>query len=190
MGDSPVTSHAQNDEPRTISRRRVVRTAATVAWTVPAIQVATAVPAFAASGCCNVSLTGSAHWVDGELNYIDIPVDISNGCNTAVGGLTVTLTVCGLEDITYSGAEYLPSGWTQVGKPNKELEPDGSGCYTLTFLSAQSLAGNSQTHPQFRVKTMAYVGSGSHRPVGTVTAVVSAEGCTSAPTVMTIPEVG
>ena len=78
-----MTSPAQNDEPRTIGRRRVVRTAATLAWTVPAIQLATAVPAFAASGCCNVSLTGSAHWRDDELNYVDIPLDLSNGCNTA-----------------------------------------------------------------------------------------------------------
>jgi hypothetical protein len=185
-----VTSHAQNDEPRTFGRRRVVRTAATLAWTVPAIQLATAVPAFAASGCCNVSLTGSAHWREGELNYIDIPLDISNGCNGAVSGLTVMLTVCGLDQITYSGDEYLPAGWTQIGKPNKTLDPDGSGCYTLTFTTGQTLDGNSTTHPQFTVKTMAYVGTGNQRPAGTITAVVSTAGCTSAPVVITVPQVG
>lgn len=185
-----MTSHAQNQEPRTIGRRRVVRTAATLAWTVPAIQVATAVPAFAVSGCCDVSMTGTAHWRDGELNYIDVPLDISNGCNTAVTGLTVMLTVCGLDDITYDGDEYLPSGWTQLGKPNKELAPDGSGCYTVTFITAQSLAGNSSTQPQFTVKTMAYVGSGDHRPAGTITAVVSTAGCTASPVVINIAQVG
>ena len=185
-----MTSHAQNDEPRTISRRRVVRTAATAAWAVPAIQLATTVPAFAASGCCNVSLTGSAHWRADGLNYIDIPLDLSNGCNTAVTGLTVMLTVCGIEDITYAGSEFLSPGWTQVGKGNKELDPDGSGCYTLTFVSGETLAGGSTTHPQFTVKTMAYIGSGNHRPAGTITAVVSTAGCTSSPIVIDVPQVG
>jgi len=189
MGDPSVTSPAQHEEPRSISRRRVVRTAATAAWAVPAIQLATAVPAFAASGCCNVSVSGSAHWRANGLNYVDIPLDLSNGCNTAVTGLTVTLTVCGLEDITYAG-DTLPTGWTQLGKANKELTPDGSGCYTVTFTTGNSLAGNTSTQPQFTVKTMAYVGSGNHRPAGTITAVVSTAGCTSAPTVISIPKVG
>ena len=93
-----------------------------LAWAVPAIQLATAVPAFAASGCCNVSVAGSAHWRANGLNYIDIPLDLSNGCNTAVTGLTVTLTICGIKDITYSG-DTLPTGWTQLGKANKDLDP-------------------------------------------------------------------
>jgi len=125
---------------------------------VPAIQVATAVPAFAVSGCCDLTLTGSAHWRTGDLNYIDIPLDISNGCNGAVTGLTVTLTICGIKDITYLGTDVLPTGWTQLGKANKKLDPDGNGCYTVTFVTAQSLGGHSATHPQFAVKTQAYVG--------------------------------
>lgn len=185
-----MTSHAQNEEPRTISRRRIVRTAATAAWAVPAIQLATAVPAFAASGCCDVSMTGTAHWRTGELNYVDIPVDITNGCSGAVSGLTVTLTVCGLKDVTYAGSEYLPTGWTQVGKANKKLDADGNGCFTLTFMSAQPLAGHGATHPQLTIKTMAYVGSGNKRPAGTITALVTSADCTSAATVITIPKVG
>jgi hypothetical protein len=186
-----VTSPVQNnDEPRAISRRRVVRTAATAAWAVPAIQLATAVPAFAASGCCNVAVDGSAHWRADGLNYIDIPLDLSNGCSTSVTGLTVTLTICGVKDITYSGAEFLPAGWTQVGKANKALTPDGNGCYTVVFMSAQSLAGGTATHPQFTVKTMAYVGAGDKRPAGTISAVVSTAGCSSAPKAISIPKVG
>jgi hypothetical protein len=185
-----VTSPVQNNEPRSISRRRVVRTAATAAWAVPAIQLATAVPAFAASGCCNVTVGGTAHWRADGLNYIDIPLDLSNGCSTAVTGLTVTLTICGLKDITYSGAEFLPAGWTQVGKPNKAMDPDGNGCYTVTFMSAQTLAGTTATHPQFTVKTMAYTGSGNKRPAGSITGVVSTAGCTSAPVAIAIPKVG
>ena len=186
-----MTSHAQNHEPRSVSRRRVVRTAATAAWAVPAIQIASAVPAFAAaSGCCNVSLTGSAQWRSDGLNYIDIPLDIANGCGTAVSGLTVTLTICGLKDITYTGEEFLPAGWTQAGKGNKKLDPNGHGCYVVSYTSAMSLAGNAATDPQFTVKTMAYVGSGNHRPEGTITAIVSTVGCASAPVAIIIPEVG
>ena len=185
-----MTSHAQNHEPRSVSRRRVVRTAATAAWAVPAIQVATAVPAFAASGCCNVTVAGSAQWRANGLNYIDIPLDLTNGCNTAVSGLTVTLTVCGLQDVTYSGDEFLPAGWTQLGKGNKPLAADGSGCYTVTFTTAQTLDGNEATHAQFTLKTMAYVGFGNHRPAGSIIAVVSTAGCTSAPQILSIPQVG
>ncbi len=156
---------------------------------MPAIQLATAVPAFAASGCCNVTVGGSAHWRADGLNYIDIPLDLTNGCSTSVTGLTVTLTICGLKDITYSGSEFLPAGWTQVGKPNKALTPDGNGCYTVVFMSGQSLAGSAATHPQFTIKTMAYIGSGNHRPAGTISAVVSTAGCASAPRAISIPKV-
>ena len=150
----------------------------------------TAVPAFAASGCCDVSVDGSAHWRADGLNYIDLELDLANGCNTAVNGLTVTLTICSLEDITYAGEDKLPQGWTQLGKGNKKLTADGSGCYTVTYTSGQTLAGNGTVHPQFTVKTQAYVGSGNSRPAGTVTAVVSTSGCTSPPKIVTIPGVG
>jgi hypothetical protein len=185
-----VTSHAQDEEPRAISRRRIVRSAATLAWTVPAIQVATAIPAFAASGCCDLLSTGSAQWRPGELNYIDIPLNIQNGCATAVTGLTVILTICGVEDITYTGSEYLPAGWTQAGTANQGLDPDGSGCYTLAFTSAQILAGHGATSALFTVKTMAYTGSGNHRPAGSIIAQVSTAGCTSASVPIVLPQVG
>jgi hypothetical protein len=159
-----------------------------VAWAVPAIQIASAVPAFAAaSGCCNVSLTGSAHWRSGGLNYIDIPLDLANGCGTAVTGLTVTLTICGVQDITYGGEEFLPSGWSQAGKGNKDLDSNGHGCYVVTYTSGMTLAGNASTHPQFTVKTKAY--NGGHRPAGSITAQVSTVGCTSTLVPISIPKV-
>lgn len=185
-----MTSHTQDQEPRLIGRRRIVRTAATVAWAVPAIQVATAVPAFAGSGCCNLSVSGSAAWRSTGLNYIDIPLHVANGCGTSVTGLTVTLTICGVNDVTYSGEAYLPAGWVQLGKGNKKLDADGNGCYTVTFTSAQSLGGNGSTDATFTLKSMAYVGSGNHRPAGTITAVVSTAGCSSAPVAIVLPQVG
>lgn len=161
-----------------------------VAWTVPAIQLATAVPAFAGSGCCSLSASGSASWRDGELNYIDIPLDITNECATAVSGLTVVLTICGLDKITYTGEEFLPSGWVQVGKGNKNLDPDANGCYTLTFTTAQSLAGNTSTNPVFTAKTIAYTGNGDKRPAGSITATVSTAGCSAETFAIVLPQVG
>jgi hypothetical protein len=185
-----VTSHAHDQEPRTIGRRRLVRTGAAMAWTVPAIQVAAAAPALAVSGCCHLSLAGSARWRPKGLNYIDLPLDLTNDCGTPVSGLTVTLTICGIKDVTYASTEYLPAGWTQAGKPNKDVAPDAGGCYTLTFVSAQSLGGHTTTHPQFTAKSMAYDGTGNHRPAGTVSVVVATTGCTSPITQIVIPKVG
>ena len=185
-----VISPEQDQPPTQIGRRRLVRTGAALAWTVPAISLATAVPAFAVSGCCHLSVTGSGHWRVNGLNYIDIPLDLTNGCSTAVTGLTVVLTVCGVKDVTYAGTEYLPAGWTQLGKPNKSIDANGDGCFTLTFLSAQTLAGNTTTTPQFTVKSMAYTGSGNHRPAATVTVNVSTAGCTAPAQVVAVPKVG
>jgi hypothetical protein len=189
-GGSIVTSPEQDQQPTTIGRRRLVRTGAALAWTVPAISLATAVPAFAGSGCCNLSVKGSGHWRANGLNYIDLPLDVTNGCSTPVTGLTVVLTVCGVKDVTYAGTEYLPAGWTQLGKPNKEMEPDKNGCFTLTFLTAMSVPGNTTTHPQLTVKSMAYVGSGNHRPAATVTVNVSTAGCSAPTQVVAVPKVG
>lgn len=185
-----VTSPEQDQRPSAIGRRRLVRTGAALAWTVPAISLATAVPAFAVSGCCDLSVSGSGHWRADGLNYIDIPLDITNGCSAAVTGLTVVLTVCGVDDVTYAGSEYLPAGWTQLGRPNKPMAPDQGGCFTLTFLTAMPVAGNTTSQGQLTVKSMAYVGTGNHRPAATVTVSVSTAGCTAPTQVVAVPQVG
>jgi hypothetical protein len=182
-----VTSHAQNNEPRPISRRRIVRSAATLAWAVPAVQVATAVPAFAGSGCCSLTVDGSAGWVSGDLNYIDVPLTITNACGTSVSGLTVTLYVCGLSELEYAGTN--PVGWSHAGSANKSLTADGSQCFTVTYVSGLTLGANGSTSPTFRLKSKAYVGSGK-RPAGTITATVSTAGCSSPTTAMALPQVG
>jgi len=187
-----VTTPDQHHEeqPSTIGRRRLVRTGAALAWTVPAISLATAVPAFAVSGCCHLSVTGSGHWRAEGLNYVDIPLEITNGCATPVTGLTVVLTVCGIKNLTYAGTEFLPAGWTQLGKGNKEIDSDGNGCYTLTFLTALTVPGNSTTRAQLTVKSMAYTGSGNHRPAATVTVNASTAGCAAPTRVIAVPQVG
>jgi hypothetical protein len=184
-----VTADDQTQQPAAIDRRRLVRTGAVLAWSVPAISLASAVPAFAASGCCHLSVSGTANWRANGLNYFDMPLVINNACATAVTGLTVVITVCGVKNVEWSGTEYLPAGWTQLGKPNKPAPSDGS-CYTLTYLSAMTLAGHASTTPQFTGKSMAYVGNGNHRPAGTITVNVSTAGCAAPATVIPLPKVG
>jgi len=186
-----VSAHVQNDDqPRSISRRRLVRTTATVAWAVPAVQLATAVPAFATSGsgCCDLLVSGTPSWRGDDLNYIDIPLLITNGCSDPVHGLTVTLKVCGVEGITYSGAS-LPAGWVQGGKANKPLTPDGDGCYTLLYTTPGSVPSGSTSLP-LTLKTQAYVGSGAKRPAGTVTVTVATGGCAPVSTTQPLASVG
>lgn len=154
---------------------------------MPVVTVASAAPAFAGTGCCHLSGSGTANWEPKELNYIDINLDLANGCSTAVAGLTVILTICGLDDITYTGAdEYLPDGWVQGGQGNKDLTKDQNGCYTLTYTSAQTLAGGGSTNVKFVAKTKAYVGSGN-RPGGSITVNVMSGSCNSDASVITLP---
>jgi hypothetical protein len=167
------------DQPRTIGRRRLVRTAATAAWAVPAIQVVSAVPAFAASGCCNIAVTGTGQWRSKkDANYLDFPLTITNGCGTAVTGVSVVLTICGIEGITYAGAA--PTGWSHPGSPHDDGAKSGD-CYTLTFSTAQTIPANGAIAVTLSAKSKAYDGhgQGSARPAGSATAVATSTGCTS-----------
>jgi len=183
-----VTSHERSQsQPRTIGRRRIIRSAATAAWAVPAISIATSVPAFAGTGCCEVSLTGTAQWRPGELNYVDIPVTITNGCSSTVSGLTLVLKICGVDDLTYTGSDVLPAGWTQADAGNKKLDADGDGCYSLTFTSAATLGANASTSVTFTAKSKSY--HGSSRPAGSVTATVTSAGCPAEVVAIALPAV-
>jgi hypothetical protein len=81
------TSIADDDRPL-ISRRALVRTGVTAAWSVPLIQVVGAAPALAVSGSKVEVIGGSAVW-DG--NYIDVTVPVQVTGTQTVDALTVTL---------------------------------------------------------------------------------------------------
>jgi hypothetical protein len=182
--------HHEPQQPSAIGRRRLVRTGAALAWTVPAISLATAVPAYAVSGCCHLTVSGTAAWRANGLNYFDLPLSITNSCAGSVTGLSLILTVCGVKDVQWAGTEYLPTGWTQLGKPNTAAPSNGHDCYTLTFLTALAIPGKTTITPKFTGKSMAYVGTGNHRPAGTITALLSTAGCTAPSTVIALPKVG
>jgi hypothetical protein len=159
---------------------------------VPVVSIAAAAPSFATvSGCCELSSSGTANWEPNELNYIDINLDIENDCNQSLTGLTVVITVCGLDDLTYTGDdEYLPDGWVQGGKPNAALTPDGNGCYVFTYTTGQSLGAAMTISPTFVVKTQAYDGQGGNRPGGSITVNVSGgDNCTANGTNIDLPAV-
>jgi hypothetical protein len=77
------------DETRLLSRRTVVRTGVTAAWSVPLIQVVGAAPALAVSGSKVEVIGGSAVW-DG--NYIIITVPLKNSGTQVIDNISVTLT--------------------------------------------------------------------------------------------------
>jgi hypothetical protein len=180
-----VASHTHDDDQaRSISRRRIVRSTATMAWAVPAITVASAAPAFAGVSppppCCNLVVTGSGAWETKEANYLDLHVTLTNGCSTAVTGLTLSLRFCDLKQMSYYDTSALPTGWTQGGKPNDIPPVDGNGCNVLTFSTTGSLGANSSVQLTFTTKTMFYKGQGK-RPGGTVTATLNSGTCFSTP---------
>lgn len=96
------------------SRRTVVRTAAHAAWAVPAIQIATSVPAFAAVSNKLLLSTFTARWSGpGNSTKLTITATIKNDDgNTAATAVTFTVTFpAGYGNITGAAA---PTGYTAV----------------------------------------------------------------------------
>lgn len=82
-------AESPSDQP--LSRRTVLRTAAHAAWAVPAIQLVSAAPAFAASGD-TLAFAGTPSWASKKiLNVSFVVTNTSPG--TQADGLTVTLTM-------------------------------------------------------------------------------------------------
>jgi hypothetical protein len=185
-----VASHTHDDDQaRSISRRRIVRSTATMAWAVPAITVASAAPAFAGVSppppCCNLVVTGTGGWRPKEANYLDFTITFMNGCATAVNGLTLSLRFCDLKEMSYYATDGLPTGWTQGGNPGDTPTADSNGCNVLTFSTTGSLAGNTSVQLKFSTKTQYYTGN-RKGPAGTVTATVASGTCSSTPATIAI----
>src|SRR5687767_14477544 len=107
-----------HDASPTISRRRLVKGAAAVAWTVPAIQMVSAVPAFATTGCVDNGIDVNntrAQWTGSAGLRVDVTV-----CNYECAPTNVTMTVTfpfKMDHTTYS----TPNGempWQYVSGDN------------------------------------------------------------------------
>jgi hypothetical protein len=104
------------DQSHQPSRRTLIRTGATAAWTTPVILAATAAPAGAATSVPQGQLTisGSISGTNSATSSVFL-VGVSVGCSTAIGAGQLTLTVTGrdgsgnpVQVATYNG---IP-GWS------------------------------------------------------------------------------
>lgn len=110
---------------RNVTRRTVLRTAAHAAWVVPAIQVVSAAPAFAASGSASISVTAGITW---------------NGTATSsTFGLRVTITVA---DAPATGVQVtlgFPSGWNPTSTTPGGWAVTGARMATVVYTSGAAL---------------------------------------------------
>jgi hypothetical protein len=95
MGE--IMSKAENAEPGGMSRRTVVRTGVTAAWTAPAITVLAASPAFAtASGPATLVMSGpttAAH--PPKDTVVTVSSGVRNGGGQPAGSLQATVSLTG-----------------------------------------------------------------------------------------------
>ena len=98
-----MTNDLDTTSPRRApSRRAVLRTAAHAAWVVPAVQIATSVPAFASvSNHATISLTVNSSTKNGKVGTINLTVS-NNGVKTTNGNSTASTVT-----LTFSGAGFL-----------------------------------------------------------------------------------
>lgn len=122
------------------SRRAVVRTAANAAWAVPAIQIAVAAPAFAASKT-------------DELQIVGVPAVTRTGPDTKSGHFTYTVSgirvwndggpggnlAAGLLIITFTGQG--PSAQTSVFVPGKATT---TGAFAASMTGTGNLKASAQ----------------------------------------------
>lgn len=92
MDDDTTTAAEAGTGNRHLSRRTVLRAAGHAAWVVPAIQVVSMAPAFAASGTLQIT-AASGTWTRGGSSRVDGTVTVHNASTTdATGNLQLLLT--------------------------------------------------------------------------------------------------
>ncbi|WP_228488827.1 hypothetical protein [Raineyella fluvialis] len=116
------------------SRRTVVKGAA---WAVPAIAVASATPAFAASRCLQLSFSGTACKVSNQGQYFIQQICFSNSCQS------LSLTIDRVQNNS-GKVLYLCDGttkWTPSTNPITIPGGGGSVCVDVGPVKAASMAG-------------------------------------------------
>ena len=122
---------------RQISRRTLVRAGATAAWTIPAVQIIAAAPAFATNCSCPpdanaFALALTATWVQQNDTkwFVKIAGTITNNSGAAVTSLTVCITV----PTTWSGVHS-----HSTTKKDWDDSYSGSGSRTMVFTSSKTV---------------------------------------------------
>lgn len=116
-----------------LSRRRVLRAGAAVAWSVPVIQVVGAAPAYAACVSGAAAVTGAGSYAAGTDT---LTVQLSNSAKSAATSVTVTVTLASKGQV-----DSVTSGWTNpTGNGNQEVHKfvlaSLSGCSGSTASTA------------------------------------------------------
>jgi len=166
MSTSRALENGQNESiasggTRMISRRIVVRTGVTAAWSVPLIQVVGAAPALAVSGPKIQVVGGQAVW-DG--NYINVTVPLSNTGTQQIDVITITLT---FSTPLAPEPNDAPGGWAASSQVI-----GGKTTITYTTSTARLRAGRSIS-PTFVVKDKDHKGAAGSVTVAVVTSTSS-----------------
>ena len=134
--------NTSSDEPKLHpSRRAILKTGAHAAWAVPAIQIASAAPSFAANsgvpGPAMLTVSGSGSRTGSNLNYT---LTVANQAGLAnATAVTVTLTGRGIDSGT--APSQISAGWTVAAAAS-----------SLTFTYGGTLASGSSAPLAFRAK--------------------------------------
>lgn len=153
-----------------ISRRRVLVGAA---WTAPAIVLATAVPAVAASGPAKFTIAGPVNFTNGGLGGQDRlsvgPLVVSNTGGTA-GAPTIRVSFLGISAL--SGLLAIPTvtGWTGTATL---LSLDGGVSLLATWVFVKNQVVNASATDTFSFPEQAVAGSVTSALIGGVRVTVS-----------------
>jgi hypothetical protein len=102
------------DAPVKVSdRRSVVKTAAHLAWAIPAVQVAAAAPALAVSTTPTPVLQVTGVWVSGTGTTQVFDITVKNTGNATTAGLQ--LTISSINTVTFDGVTTSTTGWGTTG---------------------------------------------------------------------------
>jgi hypothetical protein len=130
-----------------VSRRRLVKSAATRAWTVPAVQLATAVPAHATGsrGACDLDIKSASASFSrpkrATTGAFTVEVTIRNTGSVTAAKVSVTLKFSErYGDVTPGAA---PSGWVRVDSYTAK------GCTFITYTYAAPLPKNGVARGSF-----------------------------------------
>lgn len=155
---------------RGIDRRTVLRVGAHVAWTAPLVQLATAVPALAASGTApKLAVSGSGKWA-GNSGKATLIISVTNSGGQPAANVQVTIT--------------LPISMTSSAKSGWSTSSNGAS-KTFTYTDPAQLAAG--TTSSLNVTLTPANSSDDKRALDIAAAVTAASPATGGSTLIQVP---
>lgn len=188
MSSENIGSETVKD--RGINRRTVVRTAV---WTVPAISIATAAPAMAATSTNTLAIgAATTSWnrpllVDLSPLSVSVPVTHNSSLGVQATGLSVVIDFTGAKDVF--DTPTAPTGWTVVPSnpaTNKGITATFSGYQTFTFTYGSALTSGVPVTLNTSL-ALATAALGVQAPDSGISATVTATAIMASPHVYSAP---